>query len=627
MSPSFFVHCVCLKSLASYLYTELDDSFNECPEAASKLSLFSEKKVDSLDLQSFCVSFVLFFRNNYTDRKRSFYHLTEQFLNFLSTLFPPKIFPPTLSFHSPYTCTYCHDASHFLVKCQHKDCFTFTHFPCYLNHSHKCFHVMLKSSSVSLLFYCDAHYAEGLQTVQTDAITQNQGISAGTRLGSRTRETIRHCRAFLRELATSANPMVVARDSFFFAHMQNYREWLGVAPWQERRLHWSSRKFQLEGNPHDGRYILHRSGKKDLCGVCHDELGKEIFPRLLSHAVECKKCGAKAHEFCVRDGKRKEWLCARCSHEDAACAFCHKSEGFLSCVNDELCHVSCLLGSLCGATDGTCSHCQSTGCVFHCCVKGCSYCSHFVCGEKSHDCLFALAQPPAIRDTDEAPGTASPTQVSVFFVCSMHINSMEIDSIVETATPATFSLSESHFLWSLLHPLRCCLSLSSEHVYNNTPAEQRLRTIFTQAGFVDIPVKKKRRKPLQDKEKSNVKPHKEARSRSHIVSMSKRDESDSAASLTSTGSAGSAGSTGSAGSAGSTGSAGSSTRTCKSNRSKQWGIIERVIHRSARDESLDCHDLWRYVGQILDKRLPKREVMKLLRMDPKQVGHEDDNES
>ena len=99
LAPHLFVHCVCLKSLASYLYTDLDDSFNECPDAASRLAAFSEKKADSLDLQAFCVSFVTFFRENYNERKRPFFHLCAQVIHFLSSLFPPTAFPPTLPFH------------------------------------------------------------------------------------------------------------------------------------------------------------------------------------------------------------------------------------------------------------------------------------------------------------------------------------------------------------------------------------------------------------------------------------------------------------------------------------------------------------------------------------------------
>ena len=353
LAPHLFVHCVCLKSLASYLYTDLDDSFNECPDAASRLAAFSEKKADSLDLQAFCVSFVTFFRENYNERKRPFYHLCAQFIHFLSSLFPPTAFPPTLPFHSPTaTCTYCHGASHLLVKCQHKDCSVFAHFPCYLAHNHACFHVLLNAASVSLLFYCDAHHDEGLRIIQEDAAAQNQGISAGTRLGNRTKEAISRCRAFLSELTAHAHFAEFPRDSFFFAHMQNYREWLGVEPWQERRLHWSSRKFQLEGNPHDGRFLMEVGGKQEVCGVCKNGLTKEIFPRLLSPVVECTKCGAKAHGFCVRDGKRSGWVCPRCSRENAVCAFCHKSEGFLSCVDDVLCHVGCMLCALCVSCGG-----------------------------------------------------------------------------------------------------------------------------------------------------------------------------------------------------------------------------------------------------------------------------------
>ena len=563
LAPHLFVHCVCLKSLASYLYTDLDDSFNECPDAASRLAAFSEKKADSLDLQAFCVSFVTFFRENYNERKRPFFHLCAQFIHFLSSLFPPTAFPPTLPFHNATaTCTYCHGASHLLVKCQHKDCSVFAHFPCYLAHNHACFHVLLNAASVSLLFYCDAHHDEGLRIMQEDAAAQNQGISAGTRLGNRTKEAIARCRAFLGELTTHAHFAEFPRDSFFLAHMQNYREWLGVEPWQERRLHWSSRKFQLEGNPHDGRFILEGSGKQEVCGVCKNGLTKEIFPRLLSPVVECTKCGAKAHGFCVRGGKRSGWACPRCSRENAVCAFCHKSEGFLSCVDDVLCHVGCLVCVSCGgatdiavdnntaATDiavdnntaaaavdnttsntgGTavnttaeeCTHCHKGDCVFRCCVKGCSYRSHVVCGEEKHDCLFALTQgPPAQAAQGGAP---SPARVSVYYVCSMHASSMEIDTLAETATPLTLLLRpEQRFLWSLLHPLRCCLSLTAVHVYNNSPAEQCLRAVFTQAGYVDLPVKKQR-PPRPDKDKDKAKPVKETRSRARRLSQSRRSE-------------------------------------------------------------------------------------------------------
>ena len=582
LAPHLFVHCVCLKSLASYLYTDLDDSFNECPDAASRLAAFSEKKADSLDLQAFCVSFVTFFRENYNERKRPFFHLCAQFIHFLSSLFPPTAFPPTLPFHSPTaTCTYCHGASHLLVKCQHKDCSVFAHFPCYLAHNHACFHVLLNAASVSLLFYCDAHHDEGLRIIQEDAAAQNQGISAGTRLGNRTKEAISRCRAFLSELTAHAHFAEFPRDSFFFAHMQNYREWLGVEPWQERRLHWSSRKFQLEGNPHDGRFLMEVGGKQEVCGVCKNGLTKEIFPRLLSPVVECTKCGAKAHGFCVRDGKRSGWVCPRCSRENAVCAFCHKSEGFLSCVDDVFCHVGCMLCALCvlcggdngggggdnggvavnggggdnggvavnggggdngggggvnGVDDTTaadnttvvdniaeeCTHCHKGDCVFRCCVKGCSYRSHVLCGEEKHDCLFALAQCPP---TQAAQGGApSPARVSVYYVCSMHASSMDINAIAETATPITLSLGpEQRFLWSLLHPLRCCLSLTAVHVYNNSPAEQCLRAVFTQAGYVDLPVKKQR-PPRPDKDKDKDKPAKETHSRARRLSQSRRSE-------------------------------------------------------------------------------------------------------
>ena len=42
--------------------------------------------------------------------------------------------------------------------------------------------------------------------------------------------------------------------------------------------------------------------------------------------------------------------------------------------------------------------------------------------------------------------------------------------------------------------------------------------------------------------------------------------------------------------------------------------------RTTRSEKLTCNDLWRYVGQLFDKRLSKRDLMKLLRLDPKHVG-------
>lgn len=560
MTEGLFVHCVCLKSLASYLYTDLDDEFNECPSASSTLDAFSSGKTQSVDSQSFCVSFVEYFRRNYVERKRQFYHLSVQFVHFMTQLysaFPSSLLP--IPFHNgDRTCTYCHGASHFLVKCQHKNCPVFCHFACYLQHTHDCcFHVMLKGASVSLLFYCNDHHAEGVQLAEEDAKNAPEVVPANTRSTNRSKEAIQRCKEAISALTWgNLESAVLPQESIFSLQMQNYQNWLELDAVRTRCLSWSSKRFQLEGNHNDGPYVVNDIVKGDVCAICRDEVSKEIFPRLLSHVHKCAKCGAVAHDYCEAVTPTDGWTCSKCrealssnkeeksssnggtpspnkednssqngednssSNKDnpspireARCSFCQKQDGYLLNVSHALCHLGCYIRSRCSAPDEVCEHCTDNHCVFRCCVKGCDYRSHYCCGEGRGDCAFGVFSPASSR-------------LSFFYVCSMHIHTMSVQDVVANATPYSLSLAAAtpdRFLLSFFHPLRSVLSLSSVRVYNNSPAFQKLRSVFVRAGCVDSPAKKRRMKAeskRESKEKEHRKETKETRRRQRGVSTS-----------------------------------------------------------------------------------------------------------
>ena len=156
--PGRFVHSVCLKGLASFLYLHTDDEFFSLSGLKEVVEIQSGNEETTVSGQLFCSNFVPFFRNHFVPVKHQFHLLTEQLVRFENELLSYRPFLPTnasIVLTNNRTCEFCNSNSKLLVKCQHKNCFRFCHMSCFLDSNHqRGIHVFFNNSSVALLYYC-----------------------------------------------------------------------------------------------------------------------------------------------------------------------------------------------------------------------------------------------------------------------------------------------------------------------------------------------------------------------------------------------------------------------------------------------------------------------------------------
>ena len=564
--------------------------------------------------QSFSSQFVTFFRDHYSPIKHQYRHLSTQFINFISSLFPLSSFNVYSFFSSinnaNHQCIYCHSTNNLLIKCQYKNCITFCHFPCYLQHqSNQCYQVHLFHSSVSFLFYCDKHTPSLEETESSKPTTELSLPSTKTRLSMKKYQYEHQITTILSSiLDSSCSSFVVPSDSSFFHAIQDYSIYLHLEQQLYNWLHTSQKKSIVKQNS-KSTIAISKPSSNHSCAICHTSLQKEIFPRLGSYPVTCQSCQTTVHGFCanIPFNERKHWTCIRCSlkniHKRSTCSVCQKKEGFLICVvldNKKYAyHVPCYLQSLLYPTESistpssttTCCICHTVGTsssLFHCCIPDCDLTCHYTCGDTAGGCFFFYP---------------FQHQVYFFFVCSNHISSIPsfLRSFNSSSFPSLSSSSLSSSLQTYLHPFRCCFSFSHVGIMNRQLPLTTLYSLLIASPtqeFIPPSLPKKEKKEVkpekkEKQEKKEKKEKKEAKQPKSSKPVKEKKEKRSVLSL--------------------------QAPSLKYILSNNHSFLRSHSKSSMKSFEYSCKDVWKLVNTYFVKKMTKKEILSLLRLHPKFV--------
>lgn len=475
LHDTIFVHCVCLKALASFLYLNVDDSYIY---KDLNMDVFNK---DTISCQLFSNCFVTFFREHYRPLKNQFYHLSCQFVDFLTSVFPSALNGTSSVLFSidngSNKCIYCSLSDNLLVKCQHADCMTFCHFPCYLrHHNYTCHHKLFKNTSVALLFFCDEHCIDAKKQtpVSNNITTVTRFMERKVRIKEEALQTLN---------AVLSNQPTRLVDQQVLLALRQFPTLLELDPQRCSTLKWITTETDVK-EADDSIIIKMPMTSQPQCAICHDILGNEVFPQLSSRVAVCQSCNVSVHCFCEKlsDKERKNWKCSHCRYVDNPphCFYCKKKDGFLSSfiVNTTTiyAHYPCYFHSLLPINTYECDCCHSQNAVFRCCVPGCSYSRDFLCSEQDKACFLFYPQ--------------GGSTLFLFF-CPSHI--MAIPYFLKTIPSSSYpSIILPLSQQTLCHPLRSILSFTSVRVYNNTSAYVSLKTFFLNSNHFS-----KRRKKQQ----------------------------------------------------------------------------------------------------------------------------------
>lgn len=598
------MHYVCLKALASFLYLHTDDEFFTCPSLKEAVEAQNEDEVTTVSGQLFCSNFVPFFRNHFVPVKHQFRLLTEQLVLFekeiLSYRQPPPNNSSIILTNDSCACEFCNSNSKLLIKCQHKNCFRFCHMSCFLHVNHqRGIHVLFNNSSVALLYYCREHEQEA-----TDQIVQQSSsqLSSGTRLTAKLQNLQEACKVAYGTLMTTGEiPGDLMKDRYFLSQFKGYIQWEGVSESSRRTLQWSTKRITRDIS--EDPVIVMKLSKKKICAVCGGDGGSEIVPHYTSPMLECKVCGVTIHSFCgFEEGDESSWVCLRCQmsregSSDGTCAICGKSDGYMtssSLAPNFLVHFPCLIMTLPyslslreplsreeptliaenEASSCVCEICGHHGGVLQCLIPECNHRFHYRCIKDSW-CLFFHA-------TSES--------VSFFVCCSEHIALIpSIYSNIQTTSYRSHKILFSQAP-SWLHNFnraRCRVSLCEYDLINNTKEYQALRSIFIQCGLQEV---------LRDTSMRRMK----RQVTKQRLSTNSREKKERRTSLIP-----------------------HSSSTFSSNRNRRFNfhlffIFSPRLYATNRS-GLTALDIWRYVNVLMGKRMSRKEVLKLLRLDRKSV--------
>lgn len=498
--------------------------------------------------------------------KHQFRHLSYQFLDYLSSQLAVK----SVSVYSLFSsidnadriCVYCNSGDNLLVKCQYKNCMRFCHFPCYLNHTGQmCYHEHLYNASVALLFYCDDHKPEINEMANED---ESSHSLAKTRLMSK-REELKHQSVDIINsiLNNHSFDESILNEPLLFPILRDYPSLLKMDPVRCESLRWISKKLIMEGNSKKPIIIGKEKEKGTRCAVCCDLINKEIFPRMGSKSVCCQECKTTVHCFCegIAKENRKKWICCQCNlknqGKEAVCIYCQKSDGFLSFF--QVNNSSIVAHYPCYLQTVLPSIHSSS--VQDQATVSCSVC-------RDVHAVFTCYSPDCMNSCHYVCGSHSgafffyPYYPSTYLVysCSEHLS--KLPSFLASFSPKPSSLSLSTSQETFLHPLRSVLSFSSIIVFNNQPSYLTTKSMFTHFGLTDVlPRERKERSEPIEKKKRGKKPKAEEKT----LPISCSDESEE----------------------------------------QECGY--------------SCSELWRYVEGFFGKRISKKDVLTLLRLNPKHV--------
>ena len=329
------MHCVCLKSIASYIYLKDDDKFfiENGEELLAKT--IKNTKTITVSGQLYCGNFVTFFRENYRDNKHQFKHLRSQFANYRKYLLELNNSPYSANSieltNGDKVCEYCKNGDKLLVKCQHKHCEHYCHITCHLQNNDKtCVHVIFYYTSVSLLYYCSDHKSECEKEIREHERKRAKGpiqqlslpVSPTTatfpalcdissspphsskRVVAKQEEYYENVRAiysflFSNDFSIDKIPNSILRSSALLRTLKQYILWEGFPAPLFPALQWVTRLSQHISCKY--RFIVmdcSSARKCKYCAVCSGGVKGEIYPRYTSTVNICCVCGVCVHSVC-----------------------------------------------------------------------------------------------------------------------------------------------------------------------------------------------------------------------------------------------------------------------------------------------------------------------------------------